>query len=107
MTHVVDDKCINCKHTTCVSVCPVDCFYEGENMLVINPEECIDCAVYVPECTENAIYQTEEDDKWYQHNDYFSRIWPSITQEKEPMPDYEKYSEIKDKTNLFSKNSGA
>ena len=47
MTYIVNDKCIKCKHTDCVDVCPVDCFYEGENMLVINPDECIDCGVSV------------------------------------------------------------
>ena len=56
MAHLVNDKCIMCKHTTCVDVCPVDCFYEGENMLVINPEECIDCGVCVPECPEVFVY---------------------------------------------------
>ena len=60
MAHLVDDKCIMCKHTTCVSVCPVDCFYEGENMLVINPDECIDCGVCIPECPEDAIFQTDD-----------------------------------------------
>ena len=107
MTHLVNDQCINCKHTTCVTVCPVDCFYEGENMLVINPDECIDCAVSIPECPENAIYQSDDkDDAWYQHNEYFSKIWPVITKEKNPMPEYEKYSGIENKTNMFSKNPG-
>ena len=55
MTFVVDDKCIDCKHTTCVTVCPVDCFYEGPNMLVINPDECIDCGLCEPECPVDAI----------------------------------------------------
>ena len=56
MTYTVNDKCIMCKHTDCVEVCPVDCVYEGENMLVINPDECIDCAACIPECPEEAIY---------------------------------------------------
>ena len=55
MTYLVNDNCIKCKHTDCVEVCPVDCFYEGENMLVINPDECIDCGVCVPECPVDAI----------------------------------------------------
>ena len=104
MAHLVDDKCINCKHTTCVSVCPVDCFYEGPNMLVINPDECIDCGVCIPECPEKAIYQTDDvDDKWYKHNEYFSNLWPNITEEKEPMEDWLEYSDGKqsDKTKLF------
>ncbi len=103
MAHLVDDKCIMCKHTTCVEVCPVDCFYEGPNMLVINPEECIDCGVCIPECPEKAIYETSDtEDKWYKHNQYFSNQWPNITQMKEPMPEYEQYSNsTEDKTKLF------
>ena len=55
MTYIVKDECIKCKLTDCVEVCPVDCFYEGENMLVINPDECIDCGVCEPECPIDAI----------------------------------------------------
>lgn len=103
MTHLVDSKCINCKHTTCVEVCPVDCFYEGPNMLVINPDECIDCGVCVPECPEDAIYETTDtEDKWYKHNEYFANKWPNITESKDPMPEYEQYSNSsEDKTKLF------
>jgi len=107
MAHVVDDKCINCKHTTCVSVCPVDCFYEGENMLVINPDECIDCGVCIPECPEEAIFQTDdEENKWYKHNLYFSTDgnFPNITEEKQPMDNYVDYAKEnykEDKTKLF------
>ncbi len=60
MTHVVSENCIKCKYTDCVDVCPVDCFVEGPNMLVINPDECIDCAVCVPECPANAIFADED-----------------------------------------------
>ena len=60
MTHVVSENCIKCKYTECVDVCPVDCFVEGPNMLVINPDECIDCAVCVPECPANAIFAEED-----------------------------------------------
>ena len=56
MTYIVDEQCIKCKHMDCVEVCPVDCFYEGENMLVIHPDECIDCGVCEPECPEEAIH---------------------------------------------------
>jgi len=103
MAYIVDDKCINCKHTTCVAVCPVDCFYEGPNMLVINPDECIDCGVCQPECPEEAIFQTDDsENKWYKHNQYFSEQWPNITEEQEPMKGYEKYTLIaSDKTHLF------
>ena len=60
MTHVVTESCIRCKYTDCVDVCPVDCFREGPNMLVIDPDECIDCAVCIPECPVNAIYAEED-----------------------------------------------
>ena len=60
MTYVVNEKCIKCKLMDCVEVCPVDCFYEGENMLVINPEECIDCGACEPECPVDAIYDEDE-----------------------------------------------
>ena len=60
MTHVVSESCIKCKYTDCVDVCPVDCFIEGPNMLVIDPDECIDCAVCIPECPVNAIYAEED-----------------------------------------------
>ena len=106
MTYVVTEECIKCKFTDCVEVCPVDCFYEGENMLVINPDECIDCGVCIPECPEEAIYQTDdEDDPWFKHNLYFSEEanWPNITDAKDPMPEYEKYSGQSDKTKLFKK----
>ena len=60
MTFVVGKDCINCKHTTCVQVCPVDCFYEGKNILVIDPEECIDCGLCEPECPVDAIFAEDE-----------------------------------------------
>ena len=94
MTYLVNDKCIMCKHTSCVDVCPVDCFYEGPNMLVINPEECIDCGVCEPECPEEAIVpeDLDQEGKWKALNEKYSNIWPNITQVKDPMPDYAKHS---------------
>ena len=86
MTYTVNDKCIMCKHTDCVEVCPVDCFYEGENMLVINPDECIDCGVCEPECPADAIladnaFATPGDAiRWEEINREYSLIWPVITQ---------------------------
>ena len=81
MTYLVDDGCVNCKHMTCVEVCPVDCFYEGENMLVINPDECIDCGVCEPECPVDAIITDSQDDgTWLALNSKYSNIWPNITQ---------------------------
>ena len=67
MTYVVTDSCIRCKYTDCVAVCPVDCFKEGPNFLVIDPVECIDCAVCVPECPVNAIYPEEDVPEDQQH----------------------------------------
>ena len=85
MTYLVNDNCIKCKHMDCVEVCPVDCFYEGENMLVIHPDECIDCGVCEPECPVDAIvpdnvYQGSELEKWLDLNTKYSNIWPNITE---------------------------
>lgn len=89
MTYAVTDNCIGCKYTDCVAVCPVDCFYEGENMLVIHPDECIDCGVCEPECPAGAIIADTEEgaDKWVEINQKYSEIWPVITDVKEPLPD--------------------
>jgi len=112
MTYIVKDECIKCKLTDCVEVCPVDCFYEGENMLVINPDECIDCGVCEPECPINAIvadtdYEEKDKDKWLLLNKKFSAIWPNITKKKEPMNEHEKFKDIKDKHNqYFSEKPG-
>ena len=80
MTYTVNDKCVLCKHTDCVEVCPVDCFYEGENMLVINPDECIDCGVCEPECPVSAIISDNDptSDFWLEHNREYSGKWPNI-----------------------------
>lgn len=92
MTYFVNESCINCKYTDCVSVCPVDCFYEGENFLAINPDECIDCGVCEPECPANAIlpdttkqHSQEYIDFWVDLNQKYSNTWPNITQQKDPM----------------------
>ena len=83
MTYLVTDSCIKCKHMDCVEVCPVDCFYEGENMLVINPDECIDCGVCEPECPVDAIIPDNNADmdinKWLGINQKYSELWPVIT----------------------------
>jgi ferredoxin len=81
MTYIVTDACIRCKYMDCVEVCPVDCFYEGEAMLVINPNECIDCGVCEPECPAEAIMPDTEPnlDKWIELNAKFSAEWPNIT----------------------------
>lgn len=87
MTFVVTEDCIRCKYTDCVAVCPVDCFYEGENMLVIHPDECIDCGVCEPECPAEAIIPDTEPaaTKWLELNTKYSAIWPNITDTKEPL----------------------
>jgi len=92
MTYIVNDKCIMCKYTDCVEVCPVDCFYEGENMLVIHPDECIDCGVCEPECPPEAILPDTEPGapEWVEMNRKFSELWPNITQQKAQMPDADK-----------------
>ncbi len=93
MTYVVVDNCIMCKYTDCVEVCPVDCFYEGKVMLVIDPDECIDCGVCEPECPAEAILPDTEPglEKWIELNAKYAKIWPNITQKKDPLPDAEKY----------------
>ena len=103
MTYLVNENCIKCKFTDCVEVCPVDCFYEGENMLVINPEECIDCGVCEPECPVDAIISDTEDKdgKWLKINTEFSNEWPNITLKKDPPVDAEKYENEDDKYNKF------
>ena len=109
MTYVVDEKCINCKLMDCVEVCPVDCFYEGENMLVINPDECIDCGVCEPECPVEAIHSDIEEgmEKWAEINRQYSEIWPVITEKKEPPADSKNWENIENKfINHFSKKPG-
>ena len=110
MTYIVNDKCIKCKLMDCVEVCPVDCFYEGENMLVIKPDECIDCGVCEPECPIDAIKPDTEEEasKWVEHGKKFSNLWPNITKKREEdVPkDSEKWKDEKDKFKYFSAVSG-
>ncbi len=91
MTYVVTDSCIGCKYTDCVEVCPVDCFYEGANMLVIHPDECIDCGVCEPECPIDAILPDTEPgmETWVEFNRKYSEIWPVIIEKRDPLPDAE------------------
>ncbi len=94
MTYIVTDACIKCKYMDCVEVCPVDCFYEGENFLVIHPDECIDCGVCEPECPVDAIKPDVEDDpdgKWLKLNTDYSKIWPNITVMGTPPEDAEAF----------------
>ena len=101
MAYVVTESCIMCKYMDCVEVCPVDCFYEGENMLAINPDECIDCGVCEPECPIEAIEPESEDNvKWLEVNREYSQNWPNVTQNKEPMENAEEH---KDESNKYDK----
>jgi ferredoxin len=96
MTFIVNQDCIKCKYTDCVEVCPVDCFYEGENMLVINPDECIDCGVCEPECPAGAILPDTqlggEETDWVALNAKYSELWPNITEKIDQMPDADKFN---------------
>ena len=112
MTYVVDEKCIKCKHMDCVDVCPVDCFYEGENMLVIHPDECIDCGVCEPECPVDAIvpdttYEKDDKSMWLDINKKYAKKWPNIVKKKEPPKDWKKYENEKNKyKKYFSEKPG-
>ncbi len=101
MTFVVTEQCIQCKFTDCVDVCPVDCFHEGPNFLVIDPEVCIDCALCVPECPVDAIYEEsdlpEDMIEYIEINAELSKTWPEIFEAKEPLPDAEKWADAPNK----------
>lgn len=98
MTFVVTDACVKCKYTDCVDVCPVSCFHEGELMLVINPDECIDCGVCEAECPANAIEQESPDNLlWVERAKEFSTSWPRIESSKKPLPEADKYKGEYDK----------
>ncbi|HCR85512.1 MAG TPA: hypothetical protein DIV86_02425 [Alphaproteobacteria bacterium] len=107
MTYIVNDSCIKCKYTDCVDVCPVDCFYEGENMLVINPDECIDCGVCEPECPAEAIKpEAPELAKWIDLNRKYSALWPNISESKNHPSDADEWKGKKDKMQYFSEKPG-
>jgi len=105
MTYLVTENCIKCKHTDCVEVCPVDCFYEGPNFLVINPDECIDCGVCVPECPVDAIVADNDVNvnvvMWTDLNKRLSVKWPVITKKKDPLPDHAEWKDKPDKLDLL------
>ena len=107
MTYVVTEACVKCKYTDCVNVCPVDCFKVGPNFLVIDPDECIDCAVCVPECPVDAIYAEEDlppdQLEFVQINRELALLWPSITKSVAPPDDAEHWATIKDKRHLLDK----
>ncbi len=107
MTFVVTEQCIKCKLTDCVEVCPVDCFHEGPNMLVIDPDECIDCTLCEPECPVDAI--VSEDDvpenlaTFLELNAELAKKWPVINAKKDPPEDWEKWRDAKDKLALLER----
>lgn len=101
MTFIVGDNCVRCKYTDCVEVCPVDCFHEGPNFLVIDPEECIDCALCEPECPAGAIFAEDDVPDDQQHyialNAELSLTWPVISEQKDPLPDAKEWDGVADK----------
>ena len=108
MTYVVTENCIKCKYMDCVEVCPVDCFYVGENMLVIHPDECIDCGVCEPECPAEAIVP-DSDAKaadWVEINRQYAQVWPNITRKGEPPPDADEWKDKPGKRALLSPEPG-
>jgi ferredoxin len=99
MAYVVTEACIKCKYMDCVEVCPVDCFYVGANMLVIHPDECIDCGVCEPECPADAILPDSESgtDKWLEVNRQYAAEWPNITRKGEAPADADAWKGVEDK----------
>ena len=101
MTFLVTESCIKCKYTDCVEVCPVDCFHEGPNMLVIDPEECIDCAMCETECPVEAIVSeddlSDDQQEFLELNEKYSAKWPVITSMKPAPDDAKQWEDVKDK----------
>jgi len=107
MAYVVTESCIKCKYTDCVDVCPVDCFREGPNMLVIDPDECIDCTLCVAECPVEAIYA--EDDVPDAQRDFIAlnaelaKSWKPLIEKKEQLPEADEFAKVKDKRGLLQR----
>ena len=110
MTFVVTEACIQCKYTDCVTVCPVDCFHEGPNFLVINPDDCVDCGICVPECPASAIVADvdlpSDQEHLLQLNAELSRhpAWTVITKQKAPLQDHEQWLKVKSKLGQLDRN---
>lgn len=110
MAFVVTESCIACKYTDCVSVCPMDCFFEGPNFLVIHPDECIDCSICVGECPVGAIVQETEIDPGQAHFVQINRElsndpqWKRITKSKDPLAEHEAWAPVKDKLQLLERS---
>ena len=107
MTYVVTETCIKCKYTDCVDVCPVDCFREGPNFLVIDPDECIDCTLCEPECPVEAIFSEEEiptgQEEFAKLNAELAKKWPVISEKKEAPADAKQWEAVKDKVKLLER----
>lgn len=107
MTYVVGDNCIRCKHTDCVEVCPVNCFYEGPNFLVIHPDECIDCGLCVPECPVEAIFAEADvpadQASFLELNAELAQVWPNIGERKDPLPEAEQWNGVKNKLQYLAR----
>jgi ferredoxin len=110
MTFVVADPCVKCKYTDCVDVCPVDCFHEGKNFLVIDPDECIDCGACEPECPTTAIFAEDDlPEKWAEYtalNAQLTKKWPVISAKKEPLPEAEEFKTVEGKRKMLDTAAG-
>ena len=107
MTYVVTESCIKCKYMDCVDVCFVDCFHEGPNFLVIDPEECIDCTLCVAECPVEAIFAEDDVPAWQEHcialNAELTKAWPAILERKEPPADADEWAGKSGKLGLLER----
>jgi ferredoxin len=107
MAYVVTESCIKCKYTDCVDVCPVDCFREGPNMLAIDPDECIDCTLCVPECPVEAIYAVDDvppdQRNFIALNAELAKLWPAIVERKAAPADADEWTKVKDKAQLLER----
>jgi ferredoxin len=105
MTHIVAEPCVACKYTDCVAVCPVDCFHEGVNFLVIDPDVCIDCGLCVPECPTEAIFAEDDlPEKWSEYveiNAKYTPDWPVIDAQKSPLPEADDMKEVEAKREML------
>ncbi|MBU2754335.1 ferredoxin family protein [Acidithiobacillus sp. CV18-2] len=105
MTYVVTESCIKCKYTDCVDVCPVDCFREGPNFLVIDPDECIDCTLCEPECPAAAIFRDDDlpegQEEFIAINARLAKAWPAIIQKKDAPADADEWAQVQDKRALL------
>jgi ferredoxin len=111
MAYIVAEPCIKCKYTDCVEVCPVNCFYEGANFLVIHPSECIDCGACEPVCPTKAIFpEGDLPAKWAEYktlNADLSTKWPQVAGKKDAMPDADKFKDVADKRAMLDPTPGS